>query len=221
MARLARIVIPGVPHHVTQRGNGRAQTFFSDDDYALYRALLGKHCRAHDVSIWAWVLMPNHVHLVVTPGHADGVRAALSKVHRAYAGHIHAREKRSGHFWQGRFGCVAMDEAHVSAAVRYILLNPVRARLGDHAEDWRWSSVHAHLAPARGDGVTDTVPVATRFPDLANLLASGEDEAMSVALRRAESIGRPVGDRNFLERIGNETGREIARRKPGPKREGK
>src|SRR6202522_4305331 len=120
MARLARGVIPDLPHHVPQRGNGRAQTFVSDDDYPPYRHMLGQHCRAAQVSVWAWVLMPNHVHLILVPSDADGIRRALSKVHRAYAGHIHARLKRTGHFWQGRFGCVVMDEAHLAAALRYV-----------------------------------------------------------------------------------------------------
>ena len=116
MAGLARFVLPGIPHHVTQRGNGRQQTFFYDDDYQLYLDLLRTHCTANHVEIWAWVLMSNNVHLILTPAHKDGLRAALSRVHRAYAGHIHAREKRTGHFWQGRFGCMAMDDEHLGAA---------------------------------------------------------------------------------------------------------
>ena len=74
MARLARVVIPGQPHHVTQRGNGGARTFFSDDDYALYRDMLAASCRAAGVEIWAWCLMPNHVHLILVPSDADGLR---------------------------------------------------------------------------------------------------------------------------------------------------
>lgn len=135
MARLARVVLPDIPHHVTQRGNGRAQTFFCDADYRYYLMLLTDHCRAAQVAIWAWCLMPNHVHLILCPADKDGLRRALSKVHRQYAGHIHAREKRTGHFWQGRFGCVAMDEAHLGAAVPYVVLNPVRARLVARAAD--------------------------------------------------------------------------------------
>ena len=122
MARLARYVVPGIPHHVTQRGNGRQQTFFGDGDYAAYRDLLGKHCASHGVAVWGWVLMPNHVHLILVPDYIDALRAALSKVHRAYAGRINAREQRTGHFWQGRFGCVAMDEPHLLAALRYVAL---------------------------------------------------------------------------------------------------
>ena len=95
MARLARFVVLSVPHHVTQRGNGRQRTFFSNDDYGFYAGLLKKHCARAGVSIWAWVLMPNHVHLILTPSDADGVRSALARVHRADAGYVHAREKRT------------------------------------------------------------------------------------------------------------------------------
>ncbi len=101
MARLARTVIPGIPHHFTQRGNGRARTFFSDLDYDLYLQLLAPHCQAAEVRVWAWVLMPNHVHLILTPRDSDGIRRALSKVHRVHAGHVHARLTRTGQFPAG------------------------------------------------------------------------------------------------------------------------
>lgn len=86
MARLGRFVLPGIPHHVTQRGNGRQQTFFCDEDYIAYRNLLAEHCNAQGVAVWSWVLMPNHVHLILLPEHEDALRSALSKVHRAFAG---------------------------------------------------------------------------------------------------------------------------------------
>jgi putative transposase len=215
MARLARAVFPGHPHHVTQRGNGRATTFFDDEDYALYRDLLARHCAAAGVEIWAWVLMPNHVHLILVPSDADGIRRALAAVHRRYAGHVHARLKRTGHFWQGRFGCVAMDEEHLGAALRYVALNPVRAGLADRATDWPWSSVHAQLG--KDDGVTLTERVGERFPDFAALLAAGEDETLSHRLRRAETIGRPIGDAAFIERLEQDSGRALAAGKRGRK----
>ena len=175
MARLARIVIPNVPHHVTQRGNGRQQTFFSAADYALYRDLLGSACRAAKVQAWAWCLMPNHVHLILVPQDRDGLRLALARVHRAYAGAVHARQKRTGHFWQGRFVAVAMDEAHLAAALDL------------------------------------------RFPDLTGLLAAADDSETQDALRRAETIGRPLGTPAFLEGIEKMLGRQVTPRKPGPK----
>src|ERR1700728_3040832 len=129
MARLARGVIPRHPHHVTPRGTGRARTFVGDADYALYRDLLGRHCQAADIEVWAWCLMPNHVHLILVPSDPDGLHRALAAVHRRYAGVIHARRRRTGHFWQGRFGAVGMDEEELTEALRYVSLNPVRARL--------------------------------------------------------------------------------------------
>ena len=217
MARLARAVFAGVPHHVTQRGNGRQQTFFRDEDYALYRDLLAEHAAAADVEVWSWVLMPNHVHLIMTPSDPDGLRRALAPAHRRYAGYVHARLQRMGHFWQGRFGAVAMDEAHLGAALRYVALNPVRAHLAKRAIDWPWSSVHAQLGRVAGDGLTATAPVAERYPDFAALLAAGEDEIVSERLRRAETIGRPLGGDAFLSGLEETSGRAFKPAKRGPK----
>jgi putative transposase len=219
MARLARVVIPGIPHHVTQRGNGRATTFFGEDDYALYRDLLATHCRAAGVEVWAWVLMPNHVHLILVPADADGLRRALAAVHRRYAGHVHTRLQRTGHFWQGRFGAVAMDEPHLAAALRYIALNPVRARLVERAEAWPWSSVQAHLT-GTDDGVTALPPILERYPDFAAFIGQGPDAEAFDRLRQAESIGRPLGDAAFVTRLEALTHRTLAPAKRGPKAAG-
>ena len=216
MARLARVVVPGLPHHVTQRGNGGARTFFGDDDYAFYLELLGKHAREASVEVWAWVLMPNHVHLILTPSDPDGLRRCLSKVHRTYAGYIHARQKKTGHFWQGRYGAVAMDEAHLAAALRYVALNPVRARLAKRAEAWPWSSARAHLR-GETDGVTHLDPVRDRFPRFADLLDDAGLESLAEDLRQAETIGRPTGSLDFLAQLEAATQRSLRRKPRGPK----
>jgi putative transposase len=216
MSRLARVVIPGHPHHVTQRGNGGGRTFFDDGDYALYRDLLADNCRAAGVGVWAWCLMPNHVHLILVPSDPDGLRRALARVHRHYAGVIQARRKRSGHFWQGRFGAAAMDEQYLAAALRYVSLNPVRARLVARAQDWRWSSARAHLR-GKDDGLTALAPVKDRFPDFAGLIASQPEADLFGSLRAAESIGRPLGNARFLDRIERRTGRVLKAGKRGPK----
>lgn len=216
MTRLARVVIPGHPHHVTQRGNGRARTFFGDADYALYRDLLAANCKAAGVEVWAWCLMSNHVHLILVPSDSDGLRRALARVHRSYAGAIQARRKRTGHFWQGRFGAVVMDEQHLAAALRYVSLNPVRTRLVRRAQDWRWSSTRAHLR-GKDDGLTALAPIRDRFPEFADLLATEPEADLFDALRSAESIGRPLGDNRFLARIERQTGRVLKPAKRGPK----
>ncbi|WP_245459224.1 MULTISPECIES: transposase [unclassified Mesorhizobium] len=207
---------------MTQRGNGRAKVFFTLQDYALYKNLLVEHCRAAGVGIWAWCLMPNHVHLILTPADPDGLRRALAKVHRAYAGIIHARQRKTGHFWQGRFGAVAMDEDHLLSAVRYVGLNPVRAGLASQAADWPWSSARAHLT-GEPDGVTDLGPMQDRLPSSTGLFDLLEtDVAAFDALRKAESIGRPMGSEAFLDRIFGQTGKAVKLRKRGrrPKENG-
>ena len=165
MARLACVVVPGLPHHVTQRGNGRARTFFSDDDFRLYLSLLRENCEASKVACQAHVLMPNHVHLILLPETEDGLSKAHSLTHRSYAGLLNARRSRTGHFWQGRFGCVAMDGAHHMAALRYLLLNPVRARLVKRPEEWPWSSARA-LLKGKSDTLTDMAGLKEQFGDI-------------------------------------------------------
>jgi putative transposase len=160
--------------------------------------------------------MPNHVHLILVPSDPDGLRRALAAVHRRYAGIVHARRKRSGHFWQGRFGAAVMDEAHLAAALRYVSLNPVRARLVERPRDWRWSSTRAHLS-GKDDGITARAPVKKLFPDFADLLASAPEADLFSRLREAESIGRPLGDDRFLARIERLTKRRLRPGKRGPK----
>ena len=216
MSRLARIVVPGAPHHVTQRGNRRQPVFFEDGDYRYYLALLSEAAKKAETEVWAYCLMPNHVHLILVPGHADGLRAALGDAHRRYTRFINARNNWTGHLWQGRFGSVAMDEAHLAHAVRYVSLNPVRARLVKRASAWPWSSVNAHLS-AKADGLVTPSPVLDRFPDFAALLESGEDAEQSQALRAAETIGRPLGARQWLDEIETALGRPVRPGRRGPK----
>ena len=182
----------------------------------LYRDLLAANCGAAGVEVWAWCLMPNHVHLILVPSDPDGLRRALARVHRAYAGIIQSRRKRTGHFWQGRFGAVAMDEAYCAAALRYVSLNPVRARLVKRAQDWRWSSTRAHLR-GKDDGLTALAPVKDRFPRFADLLADEPEADLFKTLRAAESIGRPLGNDRFLDRIERRTGLTVKPGKRGPK----
>jgi len=162
MARLPRLVLPGYPYHVTQRGNRRQQTFFEDGDYELYRDLLTEAACKARTGIWAYCLMPNHVHIVVVPSDEDGLRCTFADAHRRYTGFINARRRWTGHLWQDRFGAVVMDEVHLAHAMRYVSLNPVRARLVDRAEDWAWSSVRAHLAGA-DDALVLVQPAQDRY----------------------------------------------------------
>ncbi|QEN88218.1 transposase [Labrys sp. KNU-23] len=216
MARIARLVVPDLPHHVTQRGNRRERVFFDDDDYRAYFDLLKAQAPKAGVRLVAWCLMPNHVHLIAIPETADGLRALLGETHRRYTARINARNRWTGHLWQGRFGSVVLDEGHLVHAVRYVALNPVRARLVAKAQDWPWSSARAHLEN-KDDGLTDLVPVRDRFPNFADLLGSQEDEVAANALRLAETTGRPLGITSWIEHLEARTGRVLKPRKRGPK----
>ena len=125
MPRAPRIVVPGVAHHVTQRGNRRQQTFFSDADYMRYVELVGEGCRNAGVGVLAWCLMPNHVHLILVPSDATGLTAALSVAHQRYTWIVNGRNSWKGHLWQRRFYSSPLDGAHLRAAVRYVELNPL------------------------------------------------------------------------------------------------
>ena len=216
MARLARVVAAGLPHHVTQRGNRRQPVFFGPDDYAAYRTLLAEGCRAAGVAIWAYCLMPNHVHLILVPRDPDGLRAALGEAHRRYTRHVNLREGWRGYLWQGRFASFPMDEAHLLACARYVELNPVRAKLVRRAADWRWSSARAHLAGG-DDGLVAARPLLDRAPDWRAFLAGGLSEAEHQAIQSAERTGRPLGAPRFIARLEKRLGRTLARAKPGPK----
>ena len=189
MPRSARRVVPGLPHHVTQRGNRRQPVFFSDADYALYLRLLRRWCAETGTKVWAWCLMPNHVHLVLVPANEDGLRATLAPAHRRYSWEINQREGWRGYLWQGRFASVPMDEGHVHACLRYVELNPVRARLSERPEDWRWSSARAHLGLA-GDPLTDLAAGAARVEDWRSFLDAGLGDEEAEAIRAAERSGR-------------------------------
>ncbi len=207
---------PGVPHHVTQRGNRGQPVFFCDEDYRTYKELLAEGCAAAKVDILAYCLMPNHVHLILVPKDEDGLRAALGEAHRRYTRHVNIREGWRGYLWQGRFASFPMDEAHLMACARYVELNPVRAKLVRRARDWRWSSARAHLS-GKGDGVVKVEPLLRRVTDWRAFLGEGLDEGALKAIRAAARTGRPLGAAAFVKRLERRLGRALARRKPGPK----
>jgi len=122
MARLARVVVPGYPHHVTQGGNRRLPTFLSEDDYAAYLGLMGKQCAAFGLEVLAWCLLPNHVHLVAVPRTQDALAGAIGEADRRYTRRINFREGWRGHLWQERFYSCVLDGPHALAAARYVEL---------------------------------------------------------------------------------------------------
>ena len=216
MARLARVVVPGVPHHVTQRGNRRQDTFFNDGDYRVYVDLMAEWCAGCGVEILAYCLMTNHVHLIAAPATEDGLGRAVGEAHRRYTRHVNFREGWRGHLWQGRFASFPMDERYLLSAARYIELNPVRAGMVARPQDYAWSSARAHLA-----GKDDVLVKANVLPEMvgdwAAFLAAGPGKDDGETLHRHERTGRPLGDDAFVESVEEALGRPLKRQKRGPK----
>ena len=212
MARLPRIVVPGLPHHVTQRGNRRQQVFMNDDDYAFYKNWLAQSCRSNGVEVWSYCLMPNHVHLILVPSDDTGLSRAVGETHRRYSGYINSRLRVTGHLFQGRFGCVAMDESHLLAAFRYVALNPVKAKLAPTAIDWSWSSAPAHFR-RQDDGLVTVKPLLDRVERFCEFLDMAPDPELEAALAKGQTIGRPL--------MGDEALAELEKRLDRPLRPGR
>lgn len=185
-------------------------------DTPLTPALLAEGCRAAKVAVWAYCLMPNHVHLILVPSDADGLRAALAEAHRRHTRQVNLREGWRGYLWQGRFASVAMDETYLLACARYVELNPVRAKLARRPADWRWSSARAHLG-GKDDRLVTARPLLDLAPDWADFLRGGLREDEREAIRAGERTGRPLGSPAFIKRLEKRLGRSLAKRKPGPK----
>ncbi|MGH8728197.1 MAG: transposase, partial [Burkholderiales bacterium] len=153
MPRRARLMLAGVPVHLIQRGNNRSICFYSEEDYAVYLHHLEELGKRFDCAIHAYVLMTNHVHLLLTPGAIESTGLLMKNLGQRYVQYINRTYKRSGTLWEGRFrSCLTQKEDYVLACYRYIELNPMRADMVKHPRDYRWSSYRSN-----GEGKTSTL----------------------------------------------------------------
>lgn len=218
MARIARVIAPDVAHYVTQRGNRRQQTFFCAEDYHAYCQLVAEWCGRQQVAIWAWCLMPNHVHLLAVPRTSDGLARAIGEAHRRYTLRINGREGWKGHLWQERFASFPLDERHLLAAARTIEMNPVATGLAARPEDYPWSSARAHLR-GTDDELVKVEPLLGLVDDWQRLLALSQEEELDL-FHRHERTGRPLGADHFIAELEQRLGRKLHPQKPGPKKRG-
>ena len=216
MPRLPRIVIPDLPHHVTQRGNRRQDTFFCKEDYETYLHVMGQACRIFGVDIWSYCLMPNHIHMIVVPGCVEALAKAIGQGHEAYTRYINFKMKWRGHLWQGRFSSFPMDERHMILAARYIELNPVAAKMVIHPASYPWSSARAHLGMASSE-ILNTQALLDRMPAWNEFLLKGITEIAIKMLEKHQRTGRPLGSKKFLRDLEKLTGLSLVPQKPGPK----
>ncbi len=168
---------------------------------------MAQWCHKYQVEIWAWCLMSNHVHLVAVPHTKEGLARAVGEAHRRYTRRINFREKLRGHLWQERFASFPMDEQHLLATARYVEMNPVGAGLVENPEDYRWSSVHAHLIGKDGE-LTKVAPLLELVPDWHSFLKLTPSDEVDL-LHIHERTGRPLGKVDFIGNLEIELGRRL------------
>lgn len=223
MARLPRLTLPGYPHHITQRGNNRQAIFSSAADYQVFLDLLHENAQKFGIALHAYVLMGNHVHLLATPGTAEGLPQMMQAVGRRYVRYFNDSQGRSGTLWEGRYRSAVIEtDRYLLACMVYIDLNPVRAGLVSDAKDHPWSS-HGHYAGLRADKLVTPHPLFwtlgntpfAREAAYAELVRAGIAPEQQEALSRSVRDGWALGSEKFVADLQKKTTRRVKKIQPG------
>ncbi|MCJ7581730.1 MAG: transposase [Candidatus Aminicenantes bacterium] len=217
MPRIARIVVPEMPHHITQRGNRRQKVFFSNRDKQYYLKLLKTYAKEKGVKFWAFSLMENHVHFIAVPKYKDSFAKGFGEAHRRYSRMVNLRENWRGYLWQGRFDSYPMEDVHLFYAIRYVERNPVRAGIVKLAEDYHWSSANAHVK-GEEHALLETNYYIQGIPDWKKYLEEPTKKELLKCFRQHSRTGRPMGGVDYIEKLEEITGRNLKKLKPGPKK---
>jgi len=212
---MARVVVPDVAHHVTQRGNRRGDVFFSDADRRHLLGLLGEYSQDCGLEILAYCLMTNHLHLVAVPEHENSLARVLKPVNLRYAQYVNRIQGWCGRLWQERFYSCPMDPRHTLTAVRYVEQNPVRAGLVSRAEEYPWSSAAGHTGRRVDALLSDRLGLLSGIENWADWLRGGDDTERLARLRLYTRTGRPLGAEAFIDQVESLTRRELRPRPRG------
>jgi len=217
MPRIARIVAVGCPHHITQRGNNKQNIFEDRVDYLHYLTWLEEFANRCKLSVIAYCLMPNHVHLVVVPFVINSLSNTFNACHMRYSQYLNRKRISIGHIWQARFHSCVLDEKHLYAAIRYVETNPVRAKLVKRVEDWEWSSARAHLN--KGKGILSLAKISDflEIHDWEAYLALNQGDVIE-KIRAHTLSGRPLGDDGFIAKLEEVYGRRLRPMQRGRKK---
>jgi putative transposase len=219
MARMPRIVVPGQALHIIQRGHNRQSVFFSDDDRHTYLETLQQAADENRCAVHAYVLMTNHVHLLLTPEHAEGPSRTMQAVGRTYVRHVNRRYRRTGTLWEGRFKSALIDsEQYLLSCSRYIELNPVRAGMVQHPAEYRWSSYRRNALGENDSLITPHLiydhldsTANDRQAAYAKLFLNRMDQAALDTLRTGTQSGSVIGNERFRNQIESVTGQAAQR----------
>jgi len=217
MAKLARIVVAGMPHHITHRGNRKCVLFWDEADRKTYLRILLDQVVKIGLRIWAYALMTNHVHFIAVPNAMESLAIFFRSVDGTYADYFNTKYGQVGHLWGERFKWSVLDEPYLWNAVRYVERNPVRAGMVERAEDYVWSSAAAHCGMREDPLLSGDLPLLGQIPDWSTWL-SGELSKEELDLLRARThSGRPCGDDAFLRNLSAQLGRNLLPGKRGPR----
>ena len=215
MSRKGRIVAPGYPHHVTQRGNYKQTVFEVDADRKKYLALIKKYSGKYGLKIWAYCLMKNHVHFIVVPTTPDSLSKTFRSVHTLYSNYFNKKKEQLGLLWQGRYYSCILDESHLVAAVRYVENNPVRAGIVNKAEEYKWSSAASHVYNVSNPILSNDLPLLEMIHEWREYLYLDRDKQKIEKLRDCTMSGKPAGSDFFITTLEDILGRKIKSKKPG------
>ncbi len=224
MPRIARIIAPGYPHHITQRGNNRALVFFDDEDRQTYLTLLAAYAEKHALQIWAYCLMPNHVHILAVPEKTDSLARGIGLTNQVYTQYLNRKHAQGGRLWQNRFfSCIVEKDKHLWAVARYIEHNPIKAGLAQRPQDYLWSSARTHILgtkdPLLPPGPAWLPPRKRKaYADFIGL----PDQKLDDAIRNSTRTGRPFGSERFIDGLEILVQHILRPGKPGrpPKKQG-
>ena len=215
MARIARIEEPFYPYHVIQRGNRNQNVFLRPTDKGMYLRILKIQADFFDVEVWAYCLMDNHVHLIMYPKVKNGLTACMSQTHQQYTRMINFREDWRGHLWQGRFKSFPLDAAYLFTAVRYVEVNPVRAKMVKSADNYPYSSARARINKTK-DALLSDFYLLKEIKDWRSYLTLTDDKTEE-EMRKHQRTGRPLGDKDFIAELESKSGQDLTFKKSGPK----
>ena len=221
MPRIARVVGPGLPHHITQRGNNRCQVFFDDDDRRFYLLTLVKYQRKYGLEVWAYCLMNNHVHVLGVPEREESLARCLAGVNLVYTQYVNRKQRRSGRLWQNRFfSCPVDKDEYLWPVLRYIERNPVRVGAAQTPWEYEWSSARYHVLGKPDPVVSgpEWLMAEMRQRGYRSYLA-GESEETLKEIRQMTANGRPLGSRAFTTRLEANVGRRLTPGKAGRPRQ--
>ena len=228
MARRARLSVAGVPWHIIQRGNNRSACFYAEEDYLLYLEYLKELSEKFGCDVHAYVLMTNHVHILLTPEKEDSVKLLMKNLGQRYVQYINRTYRRSGTLWEGRFrSCLAQSEDYVLACYRYIELNPVRAGMVNHPRDYKWSSYrinaenkNSELIKSHDQYLKLDHRELERRKAYRDLFKVHIDQPLDKKIRVATNGNYVLGNERFQEQITKALGRRVTKAKSGrPKKE--